>query len=72
MICSTLQKEVCAQQNIPAKCLFFFISNNFTFSPMNDLLYVDKDLGIHKLKNTKVAGKGNEKNCMGFLILHKI
>lgn len=43
-------KEVCAQQNIPAKFFSFFISHNFTFLAMNALLYVDKDLGIHKVK----------------------
>ena len=45
----------------------FFISSNFEFYPINALVYVNIDQGIHKVK-LKVAK--NEKNIyMGFLFL---
>ena len=41
---------LCSTEYSSKMLLFFSISHNFTFSPMNALLYVDKDLGIHKVK----------------------
>ena len=73
MICRTLQRRFVLNRIFQQIASLFLISHNFTFSPMNALFYVDKDLGIHIGKKVlKLREKEMKKTTWGFLILHQI
>ena len=73
MICRTLQRRFVLNRIFQQIASLFLISHNFTFSLINALFYVDKDLGIHIGKKVlKLREKEMKKTTWGFLILHQI